>query len=198
MLSNFYKIISRAINNRLKEVSNQILSRAQKGFNQKRQIHETIINTLENIDYCKRENVKGVLVSIDQSKAFDSVSHSFMEKVYDFLGFGERIKKWLKSIGTGRSACVILGQNLTSEKFNLGKGHAQGDSPSPLLYNFAVQVLLFKIELDPQIKSIRPRTFLPGPIRPAPQFENESNRETDKSDWFADDDDESTWQNHSV
>ena len=49
LLSNFYKIISRAINNRLKEVSYGILSRAQKGFNQKRQIHETIINTLENI-----------------------------------------------------------------------------------------------------------------------------------------------------
>ena len=156
MLSNFYKIISQAINNHFKEVSNRIFSRAQKGFNQKRQIHETIINTLENIDYCKRENVKGVLVSIDQSKAFDSVSHSFMEKVYDFLGFGERIKTWLKSIGTGRSACVILGQNRTSEKFNLGKGHAQGDSPSPLLYNFAAQILLFKIELNPQIKSIRP------------------------------------------
>ena len=131
--------------------------------------------------------MKGVLVSIDQSKAFDSVSHSFMEKVYDFLGFGERIKNWLKSIGTGRSAYVILGQNLTSEKFNLGKGHAQGDSPSPLLYNFAAQILLFKIELDLQIKSIRPRAFLPGPIRLEPQFENESNRETDKSDCFADD-----------
>ena len=110
-----------------------------------------------------------------------------MEKVYDFLGFGVRIKNWLKSIGTGRSACVILGQNLTSEKFNFGKGHAQGDSPSPLLYNFAAQILLFKIELDPQIKSIRPRAFLPGPIRPAPLFENESNRETEKSDCFADD-----------
>ena len=168
MLSNCCKIISRAINNRLKEVSNRILSRAQKGFNQKRQIHETIINTLENIDYCKRENVKGVLVSIDQSKAFDSVSHSFMEKVYDFWGFGERIKNWLKSFGTGRSACAILGQNLTSEKFNLGKGHMQGNSPSPLLYNFAAQILLFKNELDPQIKSVRPHAFLPGPIRPAP------------------------------
>ena len=77
-----------------------------------------------------------------------------MEKVYDFWGFGERITNWIKSIGTGRSACVILGQNLTSEKFNLGKGHAQGNGPSPLLYNFAVQILLFKIELNPQIKSI--------------------------------------------
>ena len=102
------------------------------------------------------------------------------------MGFGDKIKKWLKSIGTGRTACVILGQNIYSEKFNLGKGHAQGDSPSPLLYNFAAQIL-FKIELDPQIKSIRPRFFGPGPIKPVSPFKNESNRETDKSDCFADD-----------
>ena len=35
--------------------------------------------------------------------------------------------------------------------------------------------------------TIRPHAFFPGPIRPAPQFENESNCETDKSDCFADD-----------
>ena len=187
LLSNFYKIVSRAINNRLKEISNRILSRAQKGFNQKRLIQETIINTLETMEYCQRENIKGVLVSIDQSKAFDSVSHEFMTKVYDFFGFGEKIKSWLKSIGTGRNACIILGQNTYSSCFDLGKGHAQGDSPSPLLYNFAAQILLFKIELAPDIKSIRPHKLLPGPIKPDTPFENKSNRETDKSDCFADD-----------
>ena len=92
------------INNRLKKITNRILSRAQKGFNQKRFIQEAILNILETIDYCKSNNIKEVLVSIDQSKAFDCVGHSFMEKVYNFLGFGERIKKLLKSIGTGRSA----------------------------------------------------------------------------------------------
>ena len=88
-----------------------------------------------------------------------------MEKVYNFFRFGEKIKKWLKSICTGRTACIILRQNSHSDNFNLGKGHAQGDSPSPLLYNFAAQILLFKIELDPKIKSIRPRFLLPGPIK---------------------------------
>ena len=81
MLSNFYKIISRVINNRLKKVTNRILSRAQKGFNQKRFIQEAILNTLETIDFCKSNNIKGVLVSIDQSKAFDCAGHSFREKV---------------------------------------------------------------------------------------------------------------------
>ena len=97
------------------------------------------------MDYFKNNNIKGVLVSIDQSKAFDSVSHSFMEKVYTFFGFGGRIKNWLKSIGTSRTPGIILGPQEHSENFKLEKGHAQGDSPSPLLYNFAAQILLFRI-----------------------------------------------------
>ena len=110
---------------------NRILSRAQKGFNQKRYIQEAILNTLKTIDYCKTINIKGVLVSIDQSKAFDCVGHSFKEKVYNFLGFGERIKRWLKSIGTGRIACVSLENGGQTNCFDLEKGHAQGTSPSP-------------------------------------------------------------------
>jgi hypothetical protein len=49
LLSNFYKILSRAINNRLKNVVNRIISRAQKGFTKSRQIQEIIINLDETI-----------------------------------------------------------------------------------------------------------------------------------------------------
>ena len=63
LLSNFYKIISCVINNRLKKITNWILSRAQKGFNQKRFNQEAILNTLETIDYCKSNNIKGVCIS---------------------------------------------------------------------------------------------------------------------------------------
>jgi len=82
LLSNFYKIISRLINNRLKKVANRIMSRGQKGFNQSRQLQEVILNSLENMEFCKKNNVKGALLSIDMAKAFDSVAHSYMEKVY--------------------------------------------------------------------------------------------------------------------
>ena len=187
LLSNFYKIILRLINNRIKGIANRILSRAQKGFNQKRLIQESIMNILETMDFCKEQQIKGVLVSVDQAKAFDSVSHSFMEKVYKFFGFGERIQRWLKSIGTGRSACIILKPGELSSLFNLQQGHPQGDSPSPLLYNFAAQVLLFKIELDPRIKLVRLPTALLGPVIPKCPSLHESNRETGKCDCFADD-----------
>jgi hypothetical protein len=71
-----------------------------------------------------------------------------MEKVYEFFGFGDRIKRWLRSIGTNRSACILLSDGKLSDPFKLGKGHAQGDSPSPLLYNLAAQIQIFRIELD--------------------------------------------------
>jgi hypothetical protein len=56
LLSNFYKIISRAINARLKVVAPRILSRAQKGFVPGRYMHETLINTFERIAYCTKGN----------------------------------------------------------------------------------------------------------------------------------------------
>ena len=187
LLSNFYKIISRAINNRLKTVANRILSRAQKGFNRARQLQEVILNTDQNISYCKKHNIKGVLVAIDQSKAFDSVGHSFMEKVYSFFGFGDRIRRWLATIGTGRTAKIILGGDLFSDTISLEKGHAQGDSPSPLLYNFAAQILLFKIELNPKIEPIQKRELGPIQYEPFDPFVHESNRETSTCECFADD-----------
>jgi hypothetical protein len=154
LLSNFYKIISRAINNRLKKVTDRVLSRSQKGFNQSRQIQEVIINSMETMDYCKRHNIRGAMVLVDVSKAFDSVDHGYMEKVYQFFGFGPQIRKWLATIGTGRNAQILLANDELSVAFQLEKGYAQGDAPSPLLYNMAAQICIWKIELDPGIKSV--------------------------------------------
>jgi hypothetical protein len=203
LLSNFYKIISHLINNRLKKISDRVLSRSQKGFNRSRQIQEVLINSVETMEYCKRHNIKAAMVSVDVSKAFDSVDHNFMDKVYKFYGFGDRIRKWLSTIGTGRNAQVILSNDELSLAFQLEKGHAQGDSPSPLLYNMAAQICIWKIELEPGIKSVySPELRTPDPelgmipdpgqgINPVPitvqVFENESNRETDKNESFADD-----------
>jgi len=167
LLSNFYKILSRAINNRLKKIVNRVLSRGQKGFNQSRQIHEVIINSVENMHYCSKNNIKGAMLSVDMSKAFDSVSHSYMQKVYKFFGFGDRIISWLKAIGTNRKAYILLSNNKLSEKsIILERGTAQGDSPSPFLYNLSAQILIWKIELDNQIEGIYPdpgRGAAPGP-----------------------------------
>ena len=198
LLSNFYKIISRLINNRLKKICNRTISRAQKGFNQSRQLHEVIINALENINFCKKNKINGAMLSVDMAKAFDSVAHSYLEKVYNFFGFGERIRKWLKAIGTERCAVILLENGKVSDSFDLKRGTAQGDSPSPFLYNLAAQILIWKIELDLNIKGVYPGGINgpqidPEPLRDPDQalnidyFAYESNFETSKNESFADD-----------
>jgi hypothetical protein len=46
LLSNMYKILSRAINERLNKIVNRVCSRAQKGYNNKRYTQEVLINPL--------------------------------------------------------------------------------------------------------------------------------------------------------
>ncbi len=54
LLSYLYKVISRALNNRLKKTRDFTMSRAQKGFTSERYIQEVLINVIENIAHCKK------------------------------------------------------------------------------------------------------------------------------------------------
>jgi hypothetical protein len=55
LLSCMYKILSRAINNRLKSVVNRFTSRAQKGFTNHRYIQEVLINVCATINHCNQQ-----------------------------------------------------------------------------------------------------------------------------------------------
>jgi hypothetical protein len=70
----------------------------------------------------------------------------------------------------------------------LGKGHAQGDSPSPLLYNLAAQIVIFKIELSPNIARIpRPLEFDEVAVPVPASYKGEGLGQTDTNESFADD-----------
>jgi len=203
LLSCLYKVISRAANNRLKRVNGYIFSRAQKGFTQHRYIQEVLINVIEMIAHCKKYNIPGAILSIDQAKAFDSVSHKYMHEVYKFFGFGNNFIRTLEVLGNNRSASIIFDDGSYSRPFNLRCGRAQGNTTSPIEYNMAQQILLFKIELCPLVKSVyinhliaRPYLANPVDVEPYPlleqdlrdlRFRHECTFETSKADGFADD-----------
>ena len=89
---------------------------------------------------------------------------------------------------TNRFASILLQDGSCTKNFKLERGNAQGDCPSPLLFNLCNQILIFKIELDPSIEA----AFPPSPNRRTFMAQNpdtafESNRETGKIDCFADD-----------
>jgi hypothetical protein len=137
----------------------------------------------------------GAVVAVDMAKAFDTFSHGFLPEVFKFFHFGHYITNWLGLIGQNRTACIIVDDSTYSKNFNLGRGRAQGDNISPNTFNFGEQILLFKIELDPRIRSVR--AFGP-PVQLKlthnnPVFMCESQRETDKNESMADDNTTITW-----
>ncbi len=70
----------------------------------------------------------------------------------DFFGFGPRFINLQNTLCTNRTACVTFDDGSLSSNFDLERGDAQGNIPSPILYNIAKKIFLFKLELCPEIK----------------------------------------------
>jgi exonuclease III len=164
LLSCFYKIVSKAVDARLEKVIDKVTSLAQKAYNKKRFIQEALINTIDTIRHCEQNEINGVILSIDQKKAFDSVFHPYMREVYRFFGFGEAFIKLLDTIGTNRTARIILDGGKNSQEFALDRGFAQGNSPSPKKYNIGEQILIFRIEYDPMILGVYNSFLIPRAV----------------------------------
>jgi exonuclease III len=188
LLNCVYKIISRAVNNRLQKLAPMILSRAQKGFVKNRYIQECLINVIEKIAFCNTTGTPAIVLAIDQSRAFDTISHDYMTSVFRFFNFGDRFIRLMNGIGTNRTACLIWEDGTYSPNFELLSGRAQGDGPSPLQYNLGEQILLFKIELDPNIRPAFELAVEAGRIpEPLPWFATEVGKKTGKTEALADD-----------
>jgi hypothetical protein len=127
------------------------------------------------------------------AKAFDTLSHGYLREVFRFFNFGPYITSWLELIGQNRTACIILDDGSYSRNFSLSRGRAQGDNISPNTFNFGEQILLFKIELDPNIRNIRePSPLNHNPFQADPPvynansdyfFMNPGERQTRTSLW---------------
>ena len=188
LLSNLYKILSRAINERLNKVVNRICSRSQKGFNKQRYTQEVLINVWETVRRCKTNNINGGIMAIDMAKAFDTLSNKFLDEVLKFFGFGNYIMSWLKLLGTNRTACIMLEDGELTRNFMLERGRPQGDNISPNTFNFCIQILIFKLELDKAILPIpRPPSNLQPPANIPDFFMHETCHETTKNEGLADD-----------
>ncbi len=169
LLNCFYKLISRVVALRLCTVIDKITKVGQKGFSGSKYCQEVLIGIVDTINHVKFRNKRGVLLSLDIRKAFDSTSHSYLQMVYQFFNFGPNFMRWLNLIGTNRKACIILGNGIYSEFFDLERGNAQGDTTSPYIFNLGFQILILKLTFDLQIEGIVEYPTIPVNIPPLPR-----------------------------
>eukprot|EP00253_Pinus_taeda_P005332 PITA_05332 len=121
-----YKIISKIIATRLKLLLPLIISPEQSGYVEGRQIMDGIILTHETIHSLKTSKKPGMLLKLDLSKAFDSLSWNYMKKILLAFGFNSAWVRWIMSLLTSSFFSVLI-NGIPSETFRRSRGIRQGD-----------------------------------------------------------------------
>ena len=147
LLSVEYKLISGCIAKRMSKVMPKIINPDQVGFVSNRYIGEGIRLVYDVMDYAKKKNFTGMLLLVDFTKAFDSVSHSFIINCLDTFGFSTDFIDWIKLFIYNFFANTIHAGNI-SNRFLLGRGTKQGDPISSLLFILCVEILALKIDKE--------------------------------------------------
>ena len=101
-----YKIMTKVLSNRLRTVLPFIINTDQTGAVPGRSIAQSISLTRDIIDYCNHKDIGGAILSLDQAKAFDKISWSFMYKALEKFGFGPNFIAWIKLCYTDISSAV--------------------------------------------------------------------------------------------
>ena len=109
------------------------------------------------LDMIDKTDETGILVSLDQEKAFDRVDHQFLIRTLTKFGFGPDFCRWVEIFYNNVFSQIICNDSLTGAIF-LARGVRQGCPLSPLLYVLVSEVLSTQIRSCPEIEGF----LLPG------------------------------------
>ena len=96
-----YKICSKVITLRLSRVLHVVVDPDQTCSVPGRSISSNIIQLRDTLDYIKQTNEPGILVSLDQEKAFDRVNRDFLMLLLERFGFGSDFHTWIATFYAG-------------------------------------------------------------------------------------------------
>ena len=154
-----YKIISKVLANRLKQVLPDIFAPTQSAFVLGRLITDNVLVAYETIHtmHVRKKGKKGTMtLKLDISKAYNQVEWPFLQKIMDRLGFQTRwIERVMRCVTT--SSFSILMNEKPHGMIHPSRGIRQGDPLSPYLFLLCAEgftALLAKVELEGRITGV--------------------------------------------
>ena len=150
LLNTDYKIITKVLSNRLRAYLPSLIHSDQSCSVKNRSIQDNCHYIRDIVEYINDENDTGVLLSLDQEKAFDRVDHNYLMSVLKYYGFCNNFLNWIKLLYHDISSSVIVNGHI-SDPFKLTRSVRQGCPLSPLLYILSLEPVLNQIRKDSTI-----------------------------------------------
>jgi exonuclease III len=146
-----YKIISKALTDRLKLVLPDIIGPFQTCGVMGRSIHQNVKIMRDVTSFANARGVGSAFVTLDQKKAFDRVDWSFLQKVLTRFNFGPIFRSWVSTLYRDISSSILINGH-TSTPFHLYRGVRQGCPLSPLLYVMFIEPFAAAVQSCADIK----------------------------------------------
>ena len=147
LVHSFAKLVTKIMANRLAGRLDEMVSPNQSAFIKKWFIQDNFMMVQQTVKFLHNHKQPRILLKLDITKAFDSVSWAFLLEVLRKLGFGYRWRDLVCGLLASSSTQVLL--NGTPGDFIQHKrGLHQGDPLSPMLFILVMDVLNWMVTRD--------------------------------------------------
>lgn len=140
LLNSDYKVMTRVLAMRVAAVAAELIHPDQAGFLPGRQIFDHIKLNKLIIDYAEAEESNGMIVALDQEKAYDKIDHTYLWSVLKRFNFPENLIRTIRNLYAAANSTVVV-NGVLSEWFRIVRGVRQGDPMSCLLFDLAIEPL---------------------------------------------------------
>jgi hypothetical protein len=150
-LNTDYKMISKLLANGTKQILRKLIHSDQKGFVEGRNISEGNRMIDDIINYVDEEDQEGILVFVDQEKAYDKVKWGWVNHVIKGFNLGSKFCGWIQMLFKNAKTRIKT-HGFISTFFSLTRSARHGCSVAPILYSLQAEPMTCVIRGTDEIK----------------------------------------------
>ena len=140
LVHSFAKLITKLLSNRLAPKLQDMVSPIQSAFIKGRFIQDNFMLVQQTARFLHQQKEPRILLKLDISKAFDSVSWPFLLEILRHLGFGQIWRDIISGL-LYTSTTQVLMNGVPGDLISHRRGLRQGDPLSPMMFILVMDVL---------------------------------------------------------